>query len=689
MATLNTLRTRGGIVVSIVIGIALLAFLLGDFGNQGASAFQERKMRVGEINGEKIGYTQFTDKVDYLTAIVETSSGRNSLSAEEQDQIRDQAWDFLVSQYALEPGFEAAGFRVGEAEQIDMVDGTYISPVVRSTFINPNTGAYDGTMLRQFVSNLSRDASGRAAMMWDYLKDQMTKQRLVLKYMALVAKGMYVTDLEVDQAVAGSNVASGISYIVENYDRIADSTVSVTKEDIRKYYDAHKNAFRQSASRDVEYVMFDVLPSEEDYAAAEKEVNEMAEEFSQSTTPMQYATLNSQAQTDKEYVGENQLSGPLAKYAFGPDNQKMYGPVKEGDTYTLARVVDTKMLPDSVGARHILLPAGQAELADSIVKALQGGASFAELAEVYSNDPGSKSKGGDLGVFAPSQMVPEFGDAVLANEKGKVFTVDSRFGTHIAEVTYLSKPTKKVQLATITYRIEPSQTTQQAVYANASKFIAEAHGSYENFDKAVASNSLSKRVARIRNTDRNLNGIDNSREIVRWAFNGEKGDVSAIMDIDGNYIVAAITGVTADGIAPVESVSKQIADILRLRKKGEMLSEELSGKGSLAETASKLETEVKEASGIEFNSFYIEGVGVEPKLIGAVTGVEESAQSKPVAGNAGVYLFDVTSRSAIETVTPESERVRLEANAQAYIIERANQALVDAIEITDNRVKFF
>ena len=323
------------------------------------------------------------------------------------------------------------------------------------------------------------------------------------------------------------------------------------------------------------------------------------------------------------------------------------------------------------------------------MKALQGGASFAELAEVYSNDPGSKSKGGALGVFAPSQMVPEFGDAVLANEKGKVFTVDSRFGTHIAEVTYLSKPTKKVQLATITYRIEPSQTTQQAVYANASKFIAEAHGSYENFDKAVASNSLSKRVARIRNTDRNLNGIDNSREIVRWAFNGEKGDVSAIMDIDGNYIVAAITGVTADGIAPVESVSKQIADILRLRKKGEMLSEELSGKGSLAETASKLETEVKEASGIEFNSFYIEGVGVEPKLIGAVTGVEESAQSKPVAGNAGVYLFDVTSRSAIETVTPESERVRLEANAQAYIIERANQALVDAVEITDNRVKFF
>lgn len=144
---------------------------------------------------------------------------------------------------------------VGEAEQIDMVDGTYISPVVRSTFINPNTGVYDGTMLRQFVSNLSRDASGRAAMMWEYLKDQMTKQRLVLKYMALVAKGMYVTDLEVDQAVAGSNVASGISYIVENYDRIADSTVASRRKISANITMRIKTPFRQSASRDVEYVM--------------------------------------------------------------------------------------------------------------------------------------------------------------------------------------------------------------------------------------------------------------------------------------------------------------------------------------------------------------------------------------------------------------------------------------------------
>lgn len=267
--------------------------------------------------------------------------------------------------------------------------------------------------------------------------------------------------------------------------------------------------------------------------------------------------------------------------------------------------------------------------------------------------------------------------------------METQFGLHIGEVTYKSAPVKKVQMATITYRIEPSETTQQTVYADASKFIAEAAASYDAFNRAVDSSALSKRVSRIRNTDRNVNGIDNSREIVRWAFNGQKGDVSSIVEVNGNYVVAAITGVTEDGIAPVQAVSNQIANTLRFEKKGELIAKEMAGAPSVAEAASKLGTEVKEAADIEFNSFFISGIGVEPKLIGAVTGAKENTVSKPVTGGVGVYLFDVTSRTPVETVTPESEKVRLEANAKAYISERINQALISASEITDNRVKFF
>ena len=689
MATLNTLRTRGGIIVSIVIGLALLAFLLGDFGNSGANMMNERKMRVGEIDGEKIGYTRYADQVDYLTNVMEFRMGGNSLTSEQQDQVRDMAWSSLIAECALHPGMAKAGLAVSEDEQTDMVTGAYISPVIRGTFVNPNTGNFDAALLRNFVANLGQDYTGRSALFWNYIKEQMVNERRASKYEILVAQGMYVTDLEVEQAVANANIASTISYTVKEYDQVPDSLVAVSESEIRKYYEEHKDIFRQTAARDIEYVTFDVLPSDEDYAEAQKAVDEMAAEFAASETPFQYALLNSHDQPDKQYLSEKQLPKALSDFAFGSDSKGMYGPVREGDVYTMARVADTKMLPDSVGARHILIAGGQTELADSIVKALKGGASFGELALPYSMDQGANAKEGDLGIFSPSQMVPEFSEAVVAAAKGEIFTVETQFGLHIGEVTYKSVPVKKVQMATITYRIEPSATTQQTVYADASKFIGQAAGSYENFDKAVDSSSLSRRVSRIRNTDRNVSGIDNSREIVRWAFNGKKGDVSSIVEVDGNYIVAAITGVTEDGIAPVQTVSNQIANTLRIEKKGEIIAQEMAGASSVAETASRLATEVKDAADIEFNSFFVPGVGVEPKLIGAVTGAEENVVSKPVAGSAGVFLFDVTSRKNLETATPESEKVRLEANAKAYISERINQALIAASEITDKRVKFF
>lgn len=689
MATLNTLRTRGGVIVSVVIGVALLAFLLGDFGNSGANMMNERKMRVGEIDGEKIGYTRFADQVDYLTNVMEFRMGGNSLTSEQQDQVRDMAWNSLIAEYALQPGMKEAGIAISEDEQTDMVAGAYISPVVRATFVNPNTGSFDAALLRTFVANLGQDYTGRSAQFWNYVKEQMVNERLISKYETLVAQGMYVTDLEVEQAVADAGSSNAISYTMKGYDQVPDSLVTVSESEVRKYYDEHKDVFRQTAARDIEYVVFDVLPSEADYAEAQKTVDEMAAEFAVSETPLQYAMLNSHDQPDKQYVSESQLPKVLADFAFGNNGESMYGPVREGDLYTMARVADAKMLPDSVGARHILIASGETELADSIVKALKGGASFGELALQYSMDQGANARQGDLGIFSPSQMVPEFSEAVVKTPKGEIFTVETQFGLHIGEVTYKSAPVKKVQMATITYRIEPSETTQQTVYADASKFIAEAAASYDAFNRAVDSSALSKRVSRIRNTDRNVNGIDNSREIVRWAFNGQKGDVSSIVEVNGNYVVAAITGVTEDGIAPVQAVSNQIANTLRFEKKGELIAKEMADAPSVAEAASKLGTEVKEAADIEFNSFFISGIGVEPKLIGAVTGAKENTVSKPVTGGVGVYLFDVTSRTPVETVTPESEKVRLEANAKAYISERINQALISASEITDNRVKFF
>ena len=285
MATLNTLRTRGGIIVSIVIGLALIAFLLGDLLSSGTGLMNARKMKVGEIDGTTIGYIEYTNRADLLTSVAQAMSGKDALTAEEQDQTRNLAWESMIMKYAYQPGFEELGLMAGEGEQVDMVSGVYISPIIGGTFVNRN-GVFDPAMLKNFIDNVDADQSGRAAMMWNYMKEQMVDQRVMSKYVTLITKGLFVNDLEVELGLEAANHTYDARFVMQEYRTIPDSTVTVSDSEIRSYYKSHKNMFKQIASRDIEYVMFDMLPSKEDYAEAEKYINELAAEFAASETPM-------------------------------------------------------------------------------------------------------------------------------------------------------------------------------------------------------------------------------------------------------------------------------------------------------------------------------------------------------------------------------------------------------------------
>lgn len=675
MASLNTLRTRGGVVVSVVIGIALLAFLVGDFAPRSCSEFN-----VGVIDGDKISYQEYSERSDLYSAIMQRMTGREALSADEQDQARNMAWESFVMDHSYRPGFEKMGLWASEAEQVDMTTGAYVSPVITGSFPSAD-GGVDMEQLRMFSSN---PANG---FVWNYLKEQMNIERVMDKYVTLITKGMFTTDLEVESAVALANRSTDARVVKRAYTDIADSLVTLTKGDIKVYFDAHKNKYKQQASREVEYVVFDLLPSAQDYEDAKKYIDEMAAEFEASEAPMQYATLNSQVRPDNRFMAEAQLDKSIAAAVWN-NPAAMYGPVLSGDTYTIAREAEVKMLPDSLGAKHILLRSGQTELADSLVAALKGGADFAALSEEYSNDPGANRAGGDLGKFSPDQMVPEFSDAVTEAKVGDVITVDTQFGLHVIEVTYKSAPVRKARIATIKYKVDPSSYTQQNVYGEASTFLSEAAGSYDNFKKAATEAALSKRVARIRNIDRNVSGLNDSREMVRWAFNGQKGDVSDIMEIGGDYVVAAITGVREDGFATPEEAADDIRPILRREKKAEMIIAGLNGN-----SISQIEPDtanVITANGVTFGSFYIDGIGVEQRLIGGITSANAGALAKPVIGEQGVYVFEVTNVGELETpVTVEDEKVRIEAMATSYVPQRAVQAMGETTNITDQRVKFF
>ncbi len=443
-------------LLSIVIGIALIAFLLGDL-TTASSIFQSRKNRVGVIAGNSIDYMEFAGENEQMNRVVEALYGRNSLTAEEHDRVRDMVWESYIRRYSYEPDFQRLGLGVGEGEQVDMVQGQYLSPVIQMMFSSPQTGQIDHAAIRDFVANLDQDASGRMPAVWQYAKTEMVNERTQSKFLALVTAGTFVNDLETARGVEAANTSYAGQYALVPFTTIADSLATPTASEIKKYYANHKNTFRQTASRDIEYVVFSLSPSETDYADAATRVDEIAAEFATVTDPMQYATFNSHERTDAVYRSESALSPELAAIAFGDRRGEMVGPTLTGDTYTMSRVADERMMPDSVGARHILLDRSRATSADSLVNAIRRGASIFDLAPVYSLDPTV-----DLGVFAPEMMVEPFAEAVRAASAGDVFSVNTQFGTHVVQMTYKGTPVLKAQIATVTYTVEPSAATEQA-----------------------------------------------------------------------------------------------------------------------------------------------------------------------------------------------------------------------------------
>lgn len=685
MASLNTLRTKGGWIISIVIGIALLAFILPEVFSR-SGGMSPDKIKVGEIDGEKVSYTEYLNRSDYFNAVIGAMYGRSNFSAEETAQIQDMAWGDLINEYAFDPGYEKLGLRPLAAEQTDMVTGTYISPVIQREFTNPQTGMYDRSLLATFVGQLDLNPNG--AMMWEYLKDQMVDQRVLVKYMTLVSAGLNLTDMEVQSQYEADNKTVSAKIVAQNYNDVPDSLVSVSNVEITKYYDDHKQMFRRNASRDIEYVVFYVLPSEDDYAEAKKSVDQLASEFSASTTPVQYAALNTQSPQDNTFKKESEIPVEIAA-AIWDKPEAMYGPILSNDVYTMARLGEVKMMPDSLGARHILLAPMSTNIADSLVNLLQGGADFAEVAGQFSVDPSGKQNSGDLGRFTPETMIPEFSNALLSHKTGDVFTVTTQWGLHIVEKTYQSTPVKKAQIAMIDYHVDPSSATEMEVLNRIRDFQQSAAGSYDNFRKATSENALSPRIARIQNTDRNVSGLPESRELVRWAFSHEKGEVSDDIKIgNDSYVVAALTSASEDGIAPMEEFRDEIRMVLTRQKKGEFMASKMTG-NTIEEVAASLGKEVVTADNIRFTGFSVTGVGSDSKLVGALTsGIAEGTLSKPVVGDNGVYRFVVTAATQGE-VTKETERVMLESQSEMYMDQRLMQALNTVANIKDFRVRYF
>ena len=702
MATLQNIRNRGGMMIAIVIGLALGAFILGDMLNSGSKLMRPSQMRIAEINGESVQYPDFQKKVEELAEVYKMNTQQTQIDENTWEQMREQVWQSYLQENILGKATENLGINVSADELFDLVQGTNPHPIIQQLFRNQQTGQVDKSSIIQFLKSLETNATAEQKAYWLYIENQIKLDRLRTKYGSLVSKGLYVTTEEAKKSLVEKNKSANIQYVVLNYSSVPDADVKVSDDELKAYFNKHKDEYKQESTRNIEYVTFEVLPSEADKAATQKWLNDSKTEFSTVTDNSQYINVNSDNRFDPSFSKKEDLSPTIADWAFSAKPGDFYGPYLENGEYKLAKVDQFKMLPDSAQASHILISAQTAgslqkakAIADSLKRNIDLGGNFAELALKYSEDTGSKMKGGDLGWFKRKQMVPEFEEAAFSGEVNKLYVVQSRYGFHIIKPTKKGKEANQVRLAILSKKIEPSTETYQKVYSETSKFASE-NQTLEAFNKAVVDQKLDKKVANLKENDREVIGLESSRQLVRAAYTAEQGKMlvnnegSTIFEYGNKFVVGAMTKSTEAGESTFEDARIRVDLVVRKEKKAQLLADKLKNAGSdLASVASKLSTEMKEASGVNFTSFSIPALGFEPAVIGAVCSLPEGKISTPIEGNNGVYLAKVTSFTTGADTNVKGEKKLITQTIESQISSQLFESLKKLAEIDDKRSKFY
>jgi peptidyl-prolyl cis-trans isomerase D len=475
---------------------------------------------------------------------------------------------------------------------------------------------------------------------------------------------------------------------------------------LQAYYTKHKDNYKRTASRDIEYVTFDVVPSEEDTKQTEQWIIKTKEDFATAPDPVQYINLSADSRYVGFFIPFSSIPENLKDFVKKEDLKTVFGPYIENGSYKVAKLIAVADRPDSVHVRHILLGTGKTRTletaqrqADSLIKLIKAGSPFEALAMANSDDQGSAKIGGDLGWFPEGRMVVPFNNACFSGKKGDIKTAETSFGIHIIEILGQSKDTRKYNIGYIDRKIMPGSLTNQKAYSEASQF-AGTNDTYEKFTKTIAEKKLNKRVANdIAPQQKTLPGLDNPRSLIMSLFQAEKGKIildnsqQAVFEVGEKYVVAYCTKVQEDGIAPEKDVENDIRFAILKDKKADLLSAEFNKNNAAGKTiddiARSMGLTVQEATQINFRSYTVPGAGTEPALIAAASSAKQGVVSGPVKGSNGVYMLALNNLTATQGEDLKLLHDRLKTTYQMRGTYEAYDALRKAANIVDKRYKFY
>ena len=714
MAAIGKIRSWGP-VLATVIGLALFAFIAEEMFRSCEATSNEKRQQVGEVLGKKISVQEFQEMVDEYQSVIKMTQGRDNLSEEEMNQVKDQVWQQFVNNTILEEETKKLGLTVTDEELQNILKAGTNQMLMQTPFINQQTGRFDVTQLTKFLDDYKKIQSQpqQAQVLeqykqiydyWKFVEKQIRTSILGSKYQSLIAHCLLSNPVSAKMAFEAQTQESDIQLATLPYSAIKDADVQVSDADLKAKYEEQKEMFKQYVeSRDIKFVDFQVVASAADRAALMKTINEARQKLESGAAP---ADVVRKAQSQIAYTGI-----AATKRAYAPDIAAKLDSMQVGqvsapfetaydNTVNVIKLIGKSQMPDSIEYRQIQVGGATVEAArktaDSIATALKGGADFEALAKKY-NQPGASQ-------WLTSAMYERetaldtdskaYITAVTTAAPNEVKNVEFSGGNIVLQVLNRKAMVTKYDVAVIKHTIDFSKETYSAAYNKFSQYVSE-NKTIEGLEKNAQKFGfkLQERKDMV-NSEHNVAGLRSTRETMKWIFDAKEGEVSPLYECGNNdhLMVVALTKIHPVGYRGLDVVQEEVKQEVIRDKKFAKAAEMLKGVNSL-DAAKAKGAKIDSVRQITFSApVFVQATGTsEPALSGAVA-VAKAGQfsAAPIKGNGGAFLFKVLDKK-------QREGAKFDAKAeQAQLRQKAMQAagrylneLYMKANVVDNRYLFF
>jgi len=702
MATLEKIRNQAGLLIAVV-GVALFAFIIGDFLNSGSTYFGPSRERVGKVAGKELSIYDFQRDIATVTEVLKMQYRQNPSEGE----VREIVWNSFVEQALLGSETGKIGMTVTTAELKEVTLGINVHPIVRQIpYFSNEQGVFDPNQVINFLNFINKEDWSRQEIemgmkaqadqlrnYWLFWENRLKQQILAEKYQTLIAKAMSAPDAVAAIVANLNSVETDAACVRRMFYTVPDSAVTIKDNELQaKYNELKERMFKTDGFRSVKAIAFDIVPSQEDFANAEglaQDAKTQLENFSAEEIGLFISQVTDPSVPYVSYFRpEKDIDLSFRDFAFVAPKGSIADVMLRGEFYKTAKVMsDVELRPDSVKVSHILIQrdteAEAQRVADSLVTALNRGANFAALVEQYSADQGSVAEGGELGWFREGNVgVESFDNAVFTAKAGGVVTVTLPQGVHVFKVLERTAPVKKVRLAEVAIRVEPSTATYGKIYNQANQFIL-TNRTLEAFEIAAKEQGLMVRpLDRLAKNQPSVHVFEESRPIIRWAWENKEGAVSGVFEVPNKFVVAALSQVVEEGFIPFKLVEDQVKAELLKDKKAEFLISEM--KGAALESISPVDT----LRNIRFAQSSFPGIGREPVIAAVAYAKSVNETSAPFRGNTGVFMLKALDKRDVPSDTSYEARL-MNDNIFSAVSRGLFESLKKNAKIEDNRFTFF